>query len=75
MTKVYTKSALAAKYLKATETSLKLTPTPEQLKLYGVDVEYLIDKAKNELGYAPQVSAARGLELSVSWLRHHGLLF
>ncbi len=75
VTKAYTKSALAAKYLKATETSLKLTPTPEQLKLYGVDVEYLIDKARNELGYAPQVNVARGLEFSASWLRHQGLLF
>ena len=45
------------------------------MKLYGVDVEYLIDKARNELGYAPQVNVARGLEFSASWLRHHGLLF
>ena len=75
VTNAYTKSALAAKYLKATESSLKLTPTSEQLKLYGVDVEYLIDKARNELGYKPQVDAARGLEYCVSWLKHHSLLF
>ncbi len=75
LTKIHTKSPFASKYMKLTETSLKLTPTSEQLKLYRVDVEYLIDKARNRLGYEPQVNAAQGLEFSESWLRQHGILY
>lgn len=73
--KLNARSALAARYMKATESSLKLTPTSDQLKLYGRDVEFTIDKAKEKLGYAPQVSIAQGLEFSAAWLEQHGLLF
>jgi len=75
ITRAYSKSPLAARYMKSTESSLKLTPTPEQLKLYGIDAEYPIDKARHQLGYEPMVEIAQGLESCVSWLRHHELLF
>ncbi len=61
--------------MKVTESSLKLTPTSDQLKLYGLDVEYPIDKARQQLGYSPQVSVSQGLEFRVAWLRQQGLLF
>jgi nucleoside-diphosphate-sugar epimerase len=73
--KLHAKSSLAAKYMKVTESSLKLTPTSDQLKLYGLDVEYPIDKARDRLGYSPQVSVSQGLEFGVAWLRQQGLLF
>lgn len=73
--KIHTKSSFAAKWMKATETSLKLTPTSAQLKLYGIDVEYVIDKARSRLGYAPQVNVEKGLEFCVPWLHHHGILY
>ena len=52
-----------------------MTPTSEQLKLYGVDVEYVIDKAKSDLGYTPKVNVADGLKFSAAWLDHHGILY
>jgi nucleoside-diphosphate-sugar epimerase len=73
--KLHTKSPLAAKYMKVTESSLKLTPTSDQLKLYGLDVEYLIDKARARLEYAPQVGANQGIEFGAAWLRQQELLF
>jgi nucleoside-diphosphate-sugar epimerase len=73
--KLNAKSALAAKTMKATESSLKLTPTSDQLKLYGRDVEFTIDKARQTIGYAPRVSVSQGLEFSAAWLKQHDLLF
>ncbi len=72
---LHTKSALIARYMKITEYSLKLTPTLDQLKLYGLRVEYSIDKARQRIQYAPQVNVSQGLDLTVAWLRHHELLF
>lgn len=69
-----TRSAFAAKYMKATESSLKLTPTSDQLKLYGLDVQYSIDKARRQLGYQPQVGVTQGLAFSAAWLRQQCLL-
>ncbi len=73
--KLHAKSSLAAKYMKVTESSLKLTPTSDQLKLFALDVEYTIDKARTRLDYSPQVSVSQGLEFSVAWLRQQALLF
>lgn len=73
--KLHAKSSLAAKYMKIAESSLKLTPTSDQLKLYGRDIEFPIGKAHTVLGYAPQVGLSQGLEFSVAWLRQQGLLF
>ena len=61
--------------MKATETSLKLTPTSAQLKLYGINTEYVIDKARNRIGYLPRVNVSEGLGFCASWLHHHGILF
>jgi nucleoside-diphosphate-sugar epimerase len=74
-TRLHAKSSLAAKYMRATESLLKLTPTNEQLKLYGVQVEYVIDKAKDKLGYVPRVDSQQGLEFCVAWLHQQGILY
>ena len=73
--KLYTGSRVAGKLMKSTESSLKLTPTPGQLKSYQVDAEFPIDKARQQLGYTPKVDVDSGLQMSVEWLRHHGTLY
>ena len=75
ISKIHAKSSFAAKFMNATESSLKLTPTSDQLKRYRVDAEYVIDKARTMLGYAPKMKVSQGLEHSVAWLRHHGILY
>lgn len=75
ISKLHARSSLAAKYMNSTESSLKLTPTPEQLKLYGVHADYVIDKARAGLGYAPAVGVTQGLDYSVRWLTRHGVLY
>ncbi len=73
--KIYTGSRMAGFAMKSTEKSLKLTPTPGQLKSYGIDAEYTIDKAQQQLGYVPRVDVQTGLQMSVAWLKHHGMLY
>jgi nucleoside-diphosphate-sugar epimerase len=73
--RIHAKSSSAARYMKATESLLKLTPTHEQLKLYGVSAEYVIEKARDKLGYAPCVDVTRGLDFCVAWLRQQGILY
>ncbi len=73
--RLHSRSALAASVMKATESSLKLTPTSDQLKRYRQQAEYTIDKANERLGYSPRVGVTEGLEFSVAWLRHHGVLY
>ena len=71
--KIYERYDLAKKLMKRTETSLKTTPTPQELKLYNRRAAYPIAKAKQRLGYEPRFDMRRGLEMSVRWLAHHGL--
>lgn len=72
---VHSRSALAARYMKVTESSLKLTPTSDQLKLFGLDAEYPIHNAQRDLSYSPLININQGLEFSVAWLRQQNLLF
>ena len=73
--RLHSKSPLAAVVMRTTESSLKLTPTTDQLKRYRQDAEYMIDRARDRLGYEPRVTVSRGLEFSAAWLRHHGVLY
>ena len=75
VSKLHAQSSTAASYMNATESSLKLMPTPEQLKLYRVEAEYVIDKARAELGYVPQVNLQQGLTHCVAWLNQQGVLY
>jgi nucleoside-diphosphate-sugar epimerase len=74
ITKLHALSSLAARSMSATESTLKLTPTSEQLKLYGVRAEYDITKARTELGYEPAVDLEQGLGYCVAWLRQQGVV-
>ncbi|MCA9188452.1 MAG: NAD-dependent epimerase/dehydratase family protein [Pirellulaceae bacterium] len=72
--RLHAQSASAAKYMKATESLLKMTPTSEQLKLYAVRAEYDINKARETLGYAPLVGVDQGLRFCTEWLRQQMLI-
>jgi predicted dehydrogenase/nucleoside-diphosphate-sugar epimerase len=75
ISRLHARSPLAASYMSWTESSLKLTPTLDQLKLYRGRAEYVIDKARQELGYEPSVGVAQGLAYSVEWLQRQGVLY
>ena len=72
--KLYKSSDAMNGAMKATESSMRLVPTPEQIRLYQTRAEYPIEKARRVLGFEPQVDAKRGLELSAAWLKHHGIV-
>ena len=41
------------------------------VKLFGTDNRHSIDKARRELGYAPQVGIREGIRLAASWYLQH----
>jgi 2-alkyl-3-oxoalkanoate reductase len=45
--------------------------TRHGVTLYGTDNRHSIDKARSELGYAPQVSIRGGVQLACIWYRQH----
>jgi nucleoside-diphosphate-sugar epimerase len=42
--------------------------------MFGSDNRHLIDKARRELGYAPQVPLREGIRLAVAWYRQNTML-
>ena len=72
--KVYARNPLAKVLLKRAELSLKTTPTPNELGLYGRRVHFANDKAKKDLGTGDTTTLSVGLDLSAAWLRHHGFM-
>jgi 2-alkyl-3-oxoalkanoate reductase len=59
----------------AAERAVKFTGSKHPLvtrhgvTLYGTDNRHSIDKARTELGYAPQVSIRQGIQLACTWYR------
>ncbi len=45
--------------------------TRHGVTLYGTDNRHSIDKARAELGYAPQISIKEGIRLACIWYRQH----
>ena len=64
----------AKKLMKSVEKSLKTTPRLEELGLFNRKAVYLKTKAEHLLGYKPKYDLDKGLELSVKWLEHIGLI-
>jgi predicted dehydrogenase/nucleoside-diphosphate-sugar epimerase len=65
---------IAKNMMKQTESTLKMTPSTEELKLINRDVIFSCEKAKNLLGFTPSVSLSEGLESTVEWLKQQGFL-
>jgi nucleoside-diphosphate-sugar epimerase len=60
--------------MKRAEKTIRMTPTLAELSLYNRDAFYLASKAQNMLGYSPRFDVDTGLQMSIRWLDHHGLL-
>lgn len=62
----------ARRLLRYAERRMRTAPRIEELDLYSRQAVYLIDKAKDVLGYSPQYQVEKGLELTAQWLRNVG---
>jgi len=66
-------SGFAEKMMRSVEGGLKRTPTPDQFELYATKAHFPNDRAMAVIGYKPETSIERGLQMSAGWLRHLGL--
>lgn len=64
----------AKELMKSAEKSIKTTPRLTDLSLFNRDAIYLTTKAQKMLGYKPTFNLDKGLEMSVRWLKHLGLV-
>jgi nucleoside-diphosphate-sugar epimerase len=44
--------------------------TQARLKFLGLNLDFSIDRARRELGYAPRYTFEQGLEQTLAWYRH-----
>jgi predicted dehydrogenase/nucleoside-diphosphate-sugar epimerase len=72
--KVANISTFAKKMLKTAESAIRNTPSYEDFHLYNRDAIYLSDKAKKVLNFTPSVSLEEGLNITVKWLEHQGII-
>ena len=67
-----------AKVLEGTWKLLGKTEPPilssARIKFLGLNLDYGIDKAKTELGYAPETEYQTGMQQTVGWFKDQGLL-
>lgn len=62
----------ADRIIRRTESLLKSSPSPEDLKLYDRKALFPGDKAREVLRFEPVVSVDEGLQRTVDWLREQG---
>jgi nucleoside-diphosphate-sugar epimerase len=72
--KVYERFRGARAVMQLAEKSIKTTPSFTDLGLYNRNAVYLTSKARDMLGYRPRFDVDAGLQMSVSWLNHLGLV-
>ncbi|MBI5351466.1 MAG: NAD-dependent epimerase/dehydratase family protein [Chloroflexi bacterium] len=68
------KQRQARQIMKFVENRMKTTPRVHDLHLFGRQVTYQDDKARDILGYQPTVTLEEGLRLSAHWLEQVGLV-
>jgi len=73
ITNIYKKSDLARRFMKRAESTMKVSPGPQELRMFGLNVHYKISKAEALLGYKPEYDVRTGLDLSVEWLNHEAM--
>ncbi len=57
------------------KTAVDSTPSAQELhQLYSRDARFTTEKAQQRLGFQPRYRLDAGIEMSVCWLDHHGLL-
>jgi len=69
---LYQRSGLAKQIMRKTERFLRQVPTPAEFRRCSRTAFYVTNKAARVLGYQPRFSTARGVALSVAWLKHEG---
>jgi nucleoside-diphosphate-sugar epimerase len=72
--KLSQRSRQARSLLRYADKTLKANPRVADLSLYNRKAHYLSTKARDMLGYQPAFDLDRGLDLSVRWLIHVGLV-
>lgn len=70
--RIYAQFALAKKFMKQAEESLRLKPSKAELEIYKRNAYYLPQKAQDLLGFTAKYDMNAGLGTSVQWLKHHG---
>lgn len=72
--RISARSRAAKELMKSFEKSIRTTPSLAELSLYNRDALYLTTKAQDMLGYGPRFDVDSGLEMTVRWLNHLGLV-
>jgi nucleoside-diphosphate-sugar epimerase len=72
--KIYERFGEARAVMKFVEGSIKTTANLAELNLYNRNAVYLTSKAQKLLGYNPRFNVDTGLQMSVCWLNHLGLV-
>ncbi len=71
---VYKSSRQARRAMKWLQGSLQRVPSPAEYDLYGRVVDFSTEKARRDLGYDPAFDMERGVEESIQWLLHEGVV-
>ena len=64
---LYSVAYVAERLAEATRSTREPVVTRHGVNLFGTDNRHAIDKARRELGYAPQVPLTQGIRLAASW--------
>ena len=67
---LYRKSSLVQRLMKGTEQSMKSTPGPGELSMFGRKPIFEIAKITSTLGFKPRFGVNKGIELSTRWYAH-----
>jgi nucleoside-diphosphate-sugar epimerase len=71
---IYKGSRSARRAMKWLQGSLQKVPSPAEYDLYGRVVDFQGQRARDELGYVPQLDMERGVAGSAAWLLHEGVV-
>ena len=67
---LYRKSAIVQRFMKGTEQSMKTTPGPGELSMFGRKPAFDIAKITSLLGFRPRFGVDKGIDLSTRWYAH-----
>jgi hypothetical protein len=60
--------------MKWAERTLRRVPSSAEFDLYGRVAEFPAERARERLGYHPEFPMGLGIEKSVQWLLHEGVV-
>jgi nucleoside-diphosphate-sugar epimerase len=69
---LYQRHTFVKKTMRFAEGLIRQTPTGSEFRMYSKVVSFPTDRAEAYLGYRPAFSITDGVDLSASWLSHHG---